>query len=42
MGDDPQFACKYQLDADNVEEQIRKVKAKYGVNWHWVDCSTLG
>jgi len=42
MGNDPQFACQYQLRADNVEEQLQKVKAKYDVTWHWVDCSTLG
>ena len=41
MGNDPQFACKFQLHADNVEEQLRKVKARHGVEWHWVDYATL-
>ena len=41
MGSDPQFACKYQLHADNVEKQLQKVKAEYDVTWQWIDYSTI-
>ena len=41
MGNDPQLACKYQLHADNVERQLKQVKAQHDVDWHWVDYSTL-
>jgi hypothetical protein len=41
MGDDLQFACKFQLHADNVEQQLQQVKVEYGVDWKWLDYATL-
>jgi len=41
MGNDPHLACQYQLHADNVEQQLKQVKAKYDVTWHCVDYATL-
>jgi len=41
MGNDLQFACKFQLHADNVEQQLKQVKIEYGVNWKWIDYAKL-
>lgn len=41
LGDSHVLACKYQLYADNVEQQLQQVKTSLGVTWKWVDYSTL-
>ena len=41
MGNDSQLACKFQLHADNVEQQLQQVKIEYGVDWKWLDYATL-
>lgn len=41
LGDNPVLACKYQLYADNVEQQLQQVKTELGVTWKWVEYSTL-
>lgn len=41
FGDCPVQACKYRLHADQVEDQIRMVKELHGVEWSWVEYSSL-
>ena len=41
MGNDPQLARKFQLHADNVEQQLQQVKVEYDVDWKWLDYATL-
>jgi hypothetical protein len=41
LGDSHVLACKYQLHADNVEQQIQQVKTTLGVTWTWVEYATI-